>query len=139
MLLDKSTVTIRQFAAAISNYGLIISSFRSVADSSVSFLFLFLYLIFICGSISRSLDFMEFPCISIRQRDMTTFDPLRSLLSLLLMVTLFATLTSSINAAVAGMFSIPSIFGHEPATESLSSTIKPFNITSSKKTVVRLL
>ena len=127
----------RQFAAAISGYGLIIGRSRGIAGSA-PFLFSFsLILSCIQEYFAPSEQNPSFRAHRDPRRDMAAFDlPCSS--PFVLAVTLFvATLTSSINAAIAGTSlepSIPDSLGF--LTEPLSSTVEPPNATGDKKALV---
>lgn len=127
----------RQFAAAISGYGLIIAVLRTAL-----FFFPFpLIFSFVRGSVSPRRDPLEVSCTPIRSGlrcDMAAFDLPRS--SSLLLITLYVTsLTSSVNAAAAGTSSVPSAPDHDPSTRPPSPTVEPPDATGGKKTLVSIL
>lgn len=127
----------RQFAAAISGYGLTIGRSRSIAGCSL-FLFFFFSLIlsFVHGSVSLRHSFRT------RQsgpwRDMATFNLLCS--PLLLVVTLFtAALTSSVNVVTASTSSVSSASDYSSPIEPLSPTVELPDSTGGKKALVGTL
>jgi len=130
---------VRQFATAISGYGLIIGRSRGVAGSA-PFLFSFsLILSCIQEYFAPSEQNPSFCAHRDPRRDMAAFDlPCSS--PFILAITLFvATLTSSINAAIAGTSLEPSMPDRDSLgflTEPLSSTVEPPNATGDKKTLV---